>query len=160
MGFFEKITSYDLLTSLIPGAFLLEAFRASGIPFVDASDLAAWILLAYALGIFCNRVGSLFVEPQIQKRIARNHSYAEYVKATKSDERLESLVEKATFYRTMLTGSGVYLMGMLIFAVFGEFLVDPTWAIPLAALTAMLVFYLSYSKQEKYIAKRVESEER
>ncbi len=155
MNFFDRISSYDLITSLIPGAFLLEAFRASGIPFVSAADLAAWLLLAYALGIFCNRVGSLLIEPQIQRFVTRNHGYADYVRATQNDERIESLVEKATFYRTMLTAAVVYLVGILVFYFLGDLFKDPTVAIPIGAVIALLIFLLSFLKQESFISKRV-----
>lgn len=153
MSFFDKITSYDLITSLIPGAFLVEAFRASGIPFVEPSNLAAWILLAYALGILCNRLGSLIVEPRIRKR---PHSYSEYVSASKKDDRLEALVEKATFYRTMFTAGFVYLAGMVLYHLLGGWIAQPEAAIPIACIAALTLFYFSYRKQEDYISKRVE----
>lgn len=153
MSFFDKITSYDLITSLIPGAFLVEAFRASGIPFVEASHLATWLLLAYALGILCNRIGSLVLEPRLRKRA---HTYADYVTASKTDDRLEALVEKATFYRTMLTAGLVYLLGLGLFHISGDWISQARYAIPLSAIGAMALFYLSYVKQEDYISKRVE----
>jgi hypothetical protein len=153
--FIEKITSYDLFTSLIPGAFLVEAFRASGVPFVEASNLASWAFLAYALGIFCNRVVSLLLAPAIERFAPRDHSYSDYISATKSDQRIESLVEKATFYRSMLSGALVYLVGIAIFKFAGDFVSNPDFALPVAGCLAMILFWFSLLKQERYVASRV-----
>lgn len=160
MGFFEKISSYDLITSLIPGIFLLEAFRAAGIPFVAASELATWVVLAYALGMLSSRIGSLVIDELAQKFSKRAHSYSDYVKATKADNRIESLVEKATFYRSMLAAGLVYLIGILIFWCIGGTFSDAWIGVTLAASSSILIFLCSYRKQEGYIAQRVQGAEK
>ncbi len=64
---FEKISSYNLFNYLFTGAvFLIGVDRIAGTQCV-AWSLIAFVLVAYFMGMVLSRIGSLIIEPVLER---------------------------------------------------------------------------------------------
>lgn len=157
MNLLEKISSYNLVTNLIPGTVLTESLRGIGIPLVGSEKLATWLVLSYSLGLVSSRLGSLIAEP-IAKRVGgfSDNTYTEFVLASQQDAKLDVLVETGNGYRTIL---GACLL--FAFVLISNFLIPieakNSLKYAIICLTVILVIFgLSYKKQNSYITRRIE----
>ncbi len=154
MNVLEKISSYNLITNLIPGAVLTEAFRAAGFPVVNSSSFAAWTVLAYMLGLVSNRLGALATKIKALGG-ARKNRYEDFVKASIEDKKLEILVETANGYRTFI--GACIIFSLVNVSNYFVRINDNSWALYTALLLASLfiIFTTSYRRQNLFIEKRV-----
>ena len=100
----EKIGSYQIMTNLLPGAFLgivLKIFFELSLPI---ENLGEEILLYYFMGFVINRIGSLIVNPVLKKiKFIQEAPYPDYLKAVKVDTKIDVLSETNNFFRSTLT---------------------------------------------------------
>jgi hypothetical protein len=153
---FDKISSYNLVTNLIPGVIAVEAIRALGLPLVSSKDLPTWLVLAYLLGSISSRVGSLIVDPLSRRYLkTSSNDYALFLKATRNDSKLDILVETSNGYRTMVGGCICAVLISIAYNALAplEFS-DKTWII-ISLLAATIIFFISYVKQMRYIEQRI-----
>lgn len=153
---FEKLSSYNLITNLIPGAVLAVALEAAGLPLVPPDKVGAFVVLAYILGAISSRLGSLLLDPILERaKWLPAKDYPAFVKASQGDTKLDTLVETANSYRTFA------MAGILFFVVYGFYRVGKSVRfsseefvlLSVAAVTALFIF--SYRKQFRYVASRV-----
>ena len=149
----EKVSAYDLLNSLIPGGVLVYFMGLLG--YFDISNVSIFFLciFAYVLGVVGSRVGSNVLEPIAIKFKKIHHDYGAYISAQKSDEKLTALTAISNMYRS-LAGSLVVLALLFL----GSF-VPVMYRCELSIVYGVLcfaLFYASWLKQERYIAKRIE----
>lgn len=152
----EKLSSYNIFNYLFPGAvFCVSADRYFSIPLLQESIING-LFLYYFVGLVISRFGSLAVEPLLKKINIINYSdYADFIKASKTDPKIETLSESNNMYRTLL--SAVILLclviaGNILISVYPDVGVYIKYSL-LPAL--ILLFGLSYKKQTEYITKRV-----
>lgn len=153
---FEKLSSYNLITNLVPGAVLAVALRSAGIPLVTPDEVGAFLVLAYALGAISSRLGSLLLDPVLEYiKVLPEKDYPAFVKANRADAKLDTLVETANGYRTFATA------GLLFFAILGLYTagkrlhVGTDLFVILSAAVVTALFIFSYRKQFRYVASRV-----
>lgn len=155
----EKLPSYNLFNYLLPGTvFSVLADRFTRYPFVY-DDLFIAFFAYYFTGLVISRIGSLALEPFLR----RTHfvvfaSYAEFLRCSAKDPKLEVLSEANNSYRTLAT---VFLaIGVLVLTdIVLKEMSAPAWVAP-AALSVFLftLFLLAYRKQTAYITKRIDSQ--
>lgn len=151
--FFEKISSYNILNYLIPGA-VLETFVKFlfGITLAP-QDIIPSVVFFYFLGLVASRFGSLFLEPVLKfLRLVPPHNYKEFLKSAKKDPKLEVLSEANNMYRTFF--SIFTLLALVMFFSKNSFTLLESPYIAVAGF-AWVMFFLSYRKQSFFIQKRI-----
>lgn len=162
MNLTEKISSYNLITNLVPGLLLVEALRAGGVPFVSGDQAPfTWVLLGYALGLISSRTGSLLIEAWLRRRYAQapvydyNFNYGDFIEASRKDPKLEVLLETANGYRAIAGACILFFIIALSYLAL-EFASVPTYARVVIAVTIVLIVFLkSFLKQSEFIRSRV-----
>ena len=100
----EKLDSYQILTNLLPGAFFgmtLKIFFGLTLP---TQNVGEDIVVYYFMGLIINRIGSLIVEPVLKKyRFIEYAPYHDFVKALKTDSKIDTLSEMNNYTRSLLT---------------------------------------------------------
>ena len=84
----DKISQYNILTNLIPGAVLciLLQYLADYNVFVDSVLLN--LVIIYFVGMVNSRVGSIVIEPILKKfHIVKHTPYSDYLEAEKRNRR-------------------------------------------------------------------------
>ena len=154
---FGKISNYDILNNLIPGAILCVVFKyLVGYDFMSVGTLEL-IVVFYFAGMINSRMGSLILEPLLEKvkwvTLRDHHSFVE---AEQKDKKINSLVEVNNMYRSMISVAftallvKLYYVGVELHWDFGNV---SEWVL----LGAILVlFAFAYKKQTRYIVNRID----
>lgn len=154
----EKISSYNILNNLLPGAiycYLLELL--CNVRLVNDS-IVENVFVYYFVGMVISRIGSIVIEPICKKiKFVNYASYCLYVDAEKKDKKIEPLLETSNTYRTMAALCIVLLLSILVVFLYRNFdFFKAMWKYLMIGVLLVL-FGASYKKQTKYIKERVES---
>ena len=153
----EQISSYNLFNYLLPGIL----FAAIG-DYITAykiiqDDLLVGLFLYYFLGLVVSRIGSLVLAPLLQKvRFVTFAPYADFVRASRHDGKIELFAEQNNMYRTLCA---LFLMlGVLKgFEVLAARMgMTPEVSMYVLVGFLFLLFAVSYRKQTGFIRRRVE----
>ncbi len=149
----QKLSSYDLVNTFVPGIALAYAMRLLGYLDLGSIDVFTEAVLAYLLGLVGSRVGSLVLEPLAIKFGLIWRNYPAYVAAQKSDKRLTELTTIANMYRA-LAGS------MLVLAVLALGTLVPVgyrvWLLVGYGAACFVLLLLAWLKQDGYVKKRID----
>ena len=152
-----KISNYNILNNLIPGAILCVIFKyLVGYDFMNVGTLEL-IVIFYFAGMINSRIGSLFVEWILRKiKLVTFRDHHLYVAAEQKDKKMNSLVETNNMYRSMISVAFTALI-----VKFYHVAVDLQWNFGNVSewvlLVALLVlFAMAYRKQTKYIVSRID----
>lgn len=153
----EKISSYNLFNYLLPGIL----FAAIGDYFTSYTivqdDLLIGLFLYYFIGLVISRIGSLIFEPLMRKaKLVVFAPYADFVRATRQDEKIELFSEQNNMYRTLCA---LFLMlgvlkGFEVIALRIGMTPETSMYVLLGVL--FLLFAGSYRKQTGFIRRRIE----
>ena len=156
-AFLGRISNYNLLNNLIPGAILSVLLKyLVGYDFMNIGTLELLVVF-YFVGMVNGRIGSLIVE-WILKKIHfvtfRDHKF--FVAAEQKDKKIVSLSETNNMYRSMIS-----VAFTAIFAKLYHVGVDLQWdwgnISEWVVLVAMLIlFACAYRKQTNYIVSRID----
>ena len=151
----EKISAYNLLNYLLPGAVFAAAFGHVSTRTILTGNIVVDLVVMYFLGMVLSRLGSIVIEPLFKwLRIVRYAPYAAYLEAEKTDSKLATLTQENNTYRTF---TAVFLLLVVAKAIFFFQRKFPNanlhldWAWPVALF---LLFAVSFRKQTAYIRKR------
>ncbi len=152
-----KISNYNILNNLIPGAILCVVFKyLVGYDFMSVGTLEL-IVIFYFAGMINSRVGSLILEPFLKKvKWVTFRDHHSFVEAEQKDKKLNSLVEVNNMYRSMISVAftallvKIYYVGVEQHWVFGNV---SEWVLLFAIL---ILFAFAYKKQTKYIVSRID----
>ena len=154
----ERISNYHIVNTLIPG--FIFVYLSKQLLSVDlySENVLYNFFIFYMLGIICNRIGSIIVEPFFKFiNIVEFAPYEEYVKAEQKNPKIETLNTDNNFYRTMCA--------TIIFIIGEKFYIYLIAVCPFIAsykneiliFVVLALFAFSYHKQTSYIKKRVET---
>lgn len=154
----EKISSYNLLNYLLPGA-LFAVFIERVTPYkIVQTDVVTALFLYYFIGMVISRIGSLLFEPVTKKiKLVKFADYNEFVAAAAKDAILNTLSESNNMYRTLCSlflTLGMVKLYELIASKAGFTTTTTSWIL---FICLFLLFTFAYRKQTNYIAKRVEA---
>jgi hypothetical protein len=98
----DKISSYDIFDNLFPGiVFIILASKFTAYN-LAVENIVVGVFLYYFAGVVISRIGSLFVEPVLNKiSFIKLSKYGKYVKTSKKDSTLVVLSEVNNMYRTI-----------------------------------------------------------
>lgn len=156
--FLDKLSSYNLLNNLLPGAvscFLMKLYWDKNIL---SSDVIESIFIYYFIGLVISRVGSVIVEPICRKcKWVKFADYDQYISASKKDSKLDILLETNNMFRTMLAMCFILLVGKLYIYICLTIKVVGAVEKEIVLIGLLLLFACSYRKQTKYIKRRAEN---
>lgn len=152
------ITAYEAVNALVPGVTtLLYAIWLCGME-VDLEGIGdgfAFCCIAYTVGLFISRCGSIAVEPlfKITKLLRFSDKYYD---AERKDNKLQVLLREMNCYRTLFTEGIIIVVGSCLACAF-EY---SNWrrfaeVSPIIAIMGV-VFGIAYIKQSKAILRRIE----
>ncbi len=152
-----KISNYNILNNLIPGAILCVVFKyLVGYDFMNVGILEL-IVIFYFAGMINSRIGSLVLEPLLKKiKWVTFRDHHSFVEAEQKDKKLNSLVEVNNMYRSIVSIGFTslivkfYYVGVEQQWNFGNV---SEWILLVALL---LLFAFAYKKQTKYIVSRID----
>jgi len=147
--YIDRIASYHLFNYAFPGFLIVLCFLyLSNYSYAECNIIALFIL-SYFCGLFASRIGSLLFEP-ILKRIGfiKFVEMRDYVRASKNDTKIETLMETANMYRSIIVVS-LIIVALSLIMNFNLFIV-------VTGVISFIIFLFSYKKQIKYIVKRIE----
>lgn len=147
---FSKLSAYQLLSLMLPGASLLGTMK-----FVFSIDIKAdeniwWFLLAsYVVGLIISRIGSLLIEEIFKKiGIIKGYNVGNYIAKRKEDDMIETLLSFANLYRSFCALS---ILLIIVTIVEGYSLCD-YWLYYLLEVLLLLLFGFSFYKQYSYFS--------
>jgi hypothetical protein len=96
-GIVSRLSSYQILSSIIPGAVLLTLLMRDGTPFFADLDSGSFLLIAYLIGLAMNRVAALLTFWDLSGEDVKI-LYLTY----REDHLAQSVYETYAMYRTLL----------------------------------------------------------
>ena len=154
---FDKLSSYGILNNLIPGIFFCYLLQyVNGIN-LQSDSIIENLFIYYLCGMVISRIGSLVIAPLAKKSgLVRYANYADYLRASEVDERINVLLEANNLYRT-ISASILLVFIVSVYSFVTQKLCFMLFLTPyLVATLLLLLFLLSYRKQTTFIRKRVE----
>jgi hypothetical protein len=151
-----KLSSYNLFNNLFPGViFVAITEKMTSYSFLQ-NDIVVGFFVYYFIGLVISRVGSLVIEPLLQKvKFLKFVDYSDYKSACKSDTKLELLSEINNSYRAICS-----MLALLLVLKFYEWITNffpllKNYSITILVFALFIVFLYSYKKQTGYVVKSV-----
>lgn len=154
----EKIDSYQIITNLLPGAFLILLLKYLSIFDYNNLNKVEIIAICYFGGLIVGRIGSLVIEPILKKVCFIKYSeYNDFVKASKEDSKLDILVQTSNFNRSILTCVAITPLIKVAQAIEERWKVIQPGSKWVSIFLLIVLFLFAYRKQIKFIKDRVET---
>ena len=153
----EKLSSYNILNNLIPGAFFAFFWNQLDLYKIELSGVVESLFVYYLLGMIISRIGSLVVEELFKKwKLIKYTDKHRYIEAVNKDSRIADLLETSNMYRTCaalfltLSVAKGYALLAIQFSI-------PKWiTVIMVALILLVLFSTSFIKQTRHIVSRVD----
>lgn len=152
---FEKLSTYHIVTALIPGAILCALInRFTDLVIITGNGISD-IVIFYFAGVISGRFGSIILEPLCKKiKLVKYAPYSDFIKACEKDSKLIELSNENNMFRSLLSVSVMFSFVMLYEFAEGFW----TWLLiirkPLLCVGLIVLFSISYRKQTKYVYER------
>lgn len=153
-----QISAYEILNNIIPGA--VYAAMVNRLTSIKIFTGRFWVdlIICYFLGLVIGRIGSLFIGEHAKKKNKDKRVYERYLKAEKIDERIRAMSTINNMYRTFISVMICFIV-TFGFSFLWPMIGDIIWIriILIVAGSGFLtyLFQRSYTKQDKFIVKRV-----
>ena len=152
----EKLSAYSILGYLLPGSlFVILGERLTSFSLIQRSWIAG-IVLYYFIGLVISRVGTLIVQPVLERiGFVTEPPYEDYLEASGSDSRIDILSARNNLFRTLCA-----MVMMLIGLKIGEKVIGVLpWGADvydfIMLLGLVVLFLFSYRKQAQEVFRRV-----
>lgn len=156
-----KLSSYNVFNYLLPGVLVAVLGTAMSSFKLLVDDIVVGVFLYYFYGLVVSRVGSLVVEPVLKRiTLVRFAPYADFVAASRIDEKLETLSEQNNMYRTLASTFLCLTLLGLADSILARLPTFSDYGVQIGVLLLLALFIWSYRKQTKYVAARVEAARR
>lgn len=154
----ERISAYDLLGNLIPGAVLYALLcRHVGHSLID--NVLVEIAVCYFLGLVAGRIGSLLIEPLLEKlKLVKKRDYSEFVAASRKDPKIETLSGVRNMYRSFIAVLAIYAVLLVIGWLLETFPATGPCVKIMGVILLILLFFFSYRKQTGYVNDRIKEQ--
>ncbi len=154
----DKISSYNLFNYLFPGILFVVILSKFTHYSLVQENLVLGVFVYYFVGLIISRVGSLIVEPFLKKvKFLMFADYAEFVKASRADAKIDVLSEENNMYRTLIAML-LSLVAVRVYEAFAiRFQIGDRTSITILTLVLLFMFLFAYRKQTEYITKRIKS---
>ena len=147
-GLLTRLSSYQFITSLVPGAGFLVFLYLIGYD-IDPNESGSILLMGYIVGLFFNRLGGL---------ILRGIEPAELValyRLYRDEPQAEAIYDTFVLYRTMLVALFFAVGALAAKNVDRSALPSSSWLQLLALLAFAVTFFFAWRLQRFYLLTRV-----
>lgn len=152
----DKLSSYNIFNYLFPGALSAHLISSATDFNLVHDNMVNGLFLYYFIGLIVSRIGSLILEPALQKTgIVKYEQYTDYLSTIEKDEDIRTFSEVNNMYRTLLSMTIVVLFTMLFNWVSNYCNWSEKVQLILTLVLLMILFTFSYRKQSQYISKRI-----
>jgi len=152
----DKLSSYNIFNYLLPGILFCIILKSFTKYDFTQENIIIGAFLYYFIGLIVSRIGSLTLEPLLQKtKFVEFAKYTDFITASKKDAKIETLSEVNNMYRTICS----LLLLTLIMKLYEwlsskvDFLNDYSLHILIILLIGLFLF--SYRKQTDYVRNSV-----
>ena len=154
-----KISRYNLFNYGLTGAvfiiFIIFIFKPESV-FIIQQNVAIFLLISYFTGSILSRLGSLCIEPLLEKtRFVIFANYTDFLNAKKIDSTINDLSEENNTYRTYIMSFFILFILMLIKILNYHIPISRNSLIFITIILLLVLFLFSYRKQTSYIRKSV-----
>ena len=153
----EKLSSYNILTNIIPGAVLCVVLR-----YLVGYDLFAdnnWFVLGvlfYILGVINNRFSSLVIGPFLTWiKFVKPCSYKEFIKTENVDPKVTVLSTENNVFRSYIAVFCLSLLALLYKTVLSKWAILSDNINLVVLVILVILFAFSYRKQTKLLSQRI-----
>ncbi len=154
----SKISSYNLFNYLLPGIIFAVLVERITTYKIIQSDIIVGLFLYYFCGLVISRIGSLIIEPAMQKvSFVKFPPYKDYVQISAKDPTLETLSEVNNMYRTLCALFLMLLVTKAFEAITMCLNMSSNGSTYILFALLLALFALSFRKQTKFITQRVEA---
>ncbi len=155
--FFDKLSSYHLLTTLIPGVLFLYLLQMLGIYSLNMTNWIMTLFVGYLAGMVISRFGSIVIEPWFKKwKIIKYASYLDFLEAEEKDIKIPELLADNNMYRTFVALFFVLIVLEICHTIPAvDVFIHTRWAVLIFLALLLLLYILAYRKQTVFIRKRV-----
>lgn len=155
---FDKISQYNIINYIFPGTVFSVLVKSIGSINLIQENLFIALFFYYFVGLVISRMGSLIIEPLFKAlKFVVYRKYPLYLKASKKDSKIDTLVEINNMYRTMVSLFAFITIYRSANCVLHKLNANPT-IIEIATLVGLFVlFAFSFRKQTKYIIERIDN---
>jgi len=154
----DKLSSYNIFNYLFPGIiFAAIGTRATSFPLLF-DDIVIGVFVYYLYGVVVSRIGSLLLEPFLRwAKFVQFASYADFLAASKVDEKIETLSEQNNMYRTLASVFLCVLLLVGVDAIQKRFPSIADHVLQGVIVLLIILFVWSFRKQTQYISSRITS---
>jgi len=154
-----KLSSYQILTNLLPGAFFVWLFRVMFDVDISSESVIEAVLIYYFVGFIINRVGSVVVGQVLKHKhfqFAEHRPHSDFIKAEKIDPKIGVLSEVNNCFRSFLTSVLVlpFAYGVVRLYVISNWFA--TYWVWFAILFLIALFFFAHKKQTEFVSKRIQ----
>lgn len=155
--FVEKISSFHLLTNLVPGTvFCILVSRFTSVTVPTGTSIVDYIAF-YFIGVLISRFSSILIAPLCKKlKIVEYVPYSKFLAAEKIDKKITELSEANSLYRSLLSSAVLFSIIYLYEVLGSKFSFLFAIKVPVLCVAMIVLFTLAYRKQTSLICKRVE----
>lgn len=154
----DKLSSYNIFNYLFPGViFVIILSKVTPYNFIQ-ENIIVGAFFYFFIGLVISRIGSLIIEPFLKSiSFLRFAEYAQFVKKSKIDSKIEALSESNNMYRTICSVLTLVLLGKLYEKISVKLNIPEELASTVVLIILLILFLFSYKKQTDYIRKRIEA---
>ena len=156
----DKLSSYNIFNYLFPGVVFCLGFSYLTNITILPTDSLLNLFFYYFVGMVISRIGSLIIEKLLLKiKYVKYTNYKDFQIAEAVDQKLQTLLEIANMYRTIISMILLLLIFYCVFLILNYSSISGfRFCYNIIALLLLLVlFIISFKKQVLYITKRVEN---
>lgn len=154
----DKLSAYNIFNNLLPGVVFAVFVSATTRYNLLYSNVFVALFLYYFIGMVVSRVGSLVVEPLLKKIVFVKYvEYDTYIQASKKDEKIDTLSEVNSTYRTFLSLFLLVLLAKVFEEIAGVSQLAEDNEETLLTVLLVVLFAYSYRKQTKYVVSRAKA---
>ncbi len=152
----DKLSSYNIFNNLFPGIiFAVLATKLTDFNLIQ-KDILVGAFYYYFIGAIVSRIGSLIVEPILKKtKFIIFADYADFIAASKKDDKIEILSEQNNMYRTICSMIFLVFLSIIFEKITLHFSIPPILSSCFLLFLILLMFLFAYRKQTSYVRNRV-----
>lgn len=153
----NKLDSYNILNNLLPGIILEFLFENILAIKIVQGNILENLFIYYFLGMIASRIGSTAIEPLCKKiKLIKYAKYGDYLKASKKDEKIDTLSEVNNMFRTVLAVCIITILAKIYIFLSLKLGLSDNYNKIIVLGALCILFAVAYRKQTNYVVNRVE----
>lgn len=156
---FSKLSLYQILTNLLPGAFFVWMLRVLFDVNILSESVFEEVLTYYFIGFIINRIGSIIVVRVLENKLfsfVKRKPHSDFIYAESIDPKISVLSEVNNCIRSFLTSILILPIAygaVSIYSRYEWFAAHWMW---FAILFLIVLFFFAHKKQTALISRRIE----